>query len=414
MFRQGFRILSKNKSKVLPICIAVPITYNYISIKRYREEEYNFLNYIIEYLPNYHNIEYDRTKSVLKRNKFDPEFITKNILLFDKHIINYIIANLDREQLKTFVKQNGQYFYTLNWNFLFEQLNVTQEILDEFDEPRLTKIYINRMNPKDITIPFIKKYKDHVLMIDIISKKGEFPDDYIQEFDQLLSKREWEELIYIYKASDDFIKKYSSKITTHRLWSYVCKLRGYDDNIIAQYNENFTDEDLLNITLNKEILTDEFIEKYKDKLFFNIIISCKEETSDEFIDKYKQYFNHKAWHQILIRRHDNQLYEKFGQYIQFPVSKHYNKHFKIYVPPLLSLEELSCYDILQHIFVPIIPEPETLSQKSWENITKADQGERIYYIDDKYIVMMSGITIDFKHPVFIQIWNEKYGQYYKL
>jgi len=98
--------------------------------------------------------------------------------------------------------------------------------------------------------------------------------------------------------SEEFIEKYSDKLD----WYYILQHQTLSEKFI----EKFSDEvDWINISIY-QTLSEEFIEKYSDKVYWSYI-SQNQTLSEEFIEKYsdKVYWSHISRYQILSEEFRN-------------------------------------------------------------------------------------------------------------
>lgn len=93
-----------------------------------------------------------------------------------------------------------------------------------------------------------------------------------------LSKDEWCEISSYQKLSEDFIEKYKDKVD----WCHISYRQKLSENFIAKYKDKVD----WNGISSMQVLSESFIDEYENNVcWYNI--SYKQKLSEEFIDKYK-------------------------------------------------------------------------------------------------------------------------------
>lgn len=175
----------------------------------------------------------------------------------------------------------------INWYHLCMYVVLPIEVIEEFiDYIDWFAILLRQKLPES----FIRRYKEQWEMKDILVQQQvseQFLRDYLNEF----KKQEWIYISRYQKLNEQFIREFRKKVK----WNIIAMYQNVSRDFINEFNKKI---DWKRISM--ETLTEEYMEKYKDKLIWVYVTEASlKNMSDEFILKMEDYIE---WRELWLHK----------------------------------------------------------------------------------------------------------------
>jgi hypothetical protein len=263
---------------------------------------------------NYENEDY--WKFILESLQLNNDFIKTNFIDINiKYLIKYQL--LSEEMLLWLDKQNNinkYYKYLIKYQILpdsllekylnntsienidFYNVALNQNLNDEILEKYQDKLDWNIISQEQLLrIQTIIKYKDKInwsLLPLNIKTQYLFNDSFVLVFQK---ENIWDNIGWMDRVTTECLWEYKNLITNQGWLSIIEhkeleeeKLEEFLNNIFS--NLNVKESEIWNIICTNQKLSEEFIEKHKDKIDWHSV-SLFQNLSWEFIKKYSKYIN---------------------------------------------------------------------------------------------------------------------------
>jgi len=158
----------------------------------------------------------------------------------------------------------------ISWFDISLQCKMTQEFIEKYEDKLIWFLLLqhNQLS-EELIRKYINKYHEEIYRFQNLSI------DFIEEFISQMSARDWYNLSYNdIKLPKIFIEKYKDKL----YWQGLC---------------------------HSQILSEEFMEKHVDLLYWNNV-ALYQDYSDDFFNKYKDK---------IINTHNFQIKDNYGTYL---------------------------------------------------------------------------------------------------
>ena len=289
----------------------------------FNEEEFSVLYNIkdqIEYIESYQNIDWNL---VLKNNSLTDEFLneyfnslnigelesyqnlSENFMLKHKKELNWISLGSEQNFSNEFFLSNRELFSEDVIRAIVSYNYSSSEIISEFvkntDEDDIKREVWKHINTaRNLTDKFMEEYKNKLDWRDI----SIFQDLDEESIDKFKDKLDWREIVKNQKLSQEFIEKHikkidfrvlieNQKISEKLIKKILSKIKGKIKESRFELIESHIFE--------YQNLSEEFIEKYKDKSSSLMeVISIYQDLSEEFIEKHIDEF--KIFHLIKYQK----------------------------------------------------------------------------------------------------------------
>jgi len=162
------------------------------------------------------------------------------------------------------------------WKFISATGCVPDEILEEFS--KLIDWDILSMTQK-FTLEQLRKYEEHI-NYDVNFTYKQYTEEIYEEFIHVFRFKKFQNLNYSFEYTEKFVNKYKKYFNWTEYTFHHCKNWDMD-----------------------------FIEKYKEHTFFNILLNLRPELrTEEFVTKYKQYIDVKK---VAVQTTDDIIYKLY-------------------------------------------------------------------------------------------------------
>ncbi len=231
--------------------------------------------------------------------------VKKNNLKSKK--INWKTLCLTEELSDEFIQQN---FKKINWNYFSRYQKLTFEKIDK---------YINKINWREIIYnpyfdkKFVNRYINHLdwhfceffwskLDPDTLSNfmknsyewvsaisRLKLSEDFLTENNKYFNDHLWKMVCGWQVLSEDFIRKFADKVDWHSISSH--------QEISENFIREFQDKVDWKMISQKKNLSEDFIREFQDKFNWYLLVSCHS-PSEEFLREFQNRFHLSHWESI--------------------------------------------------------------------------------------------------------------------